>query len=1086
MSDAATLRVCGWHRAAVTTALGTKRAAWREALHPRDRLGRFIEVGGECTILGGGSGKVQGASSNGRITVDRNDGRRVTVDSGYVTMTKHADGRPYSNADAPAEGSLGALHQGAAAPDPLKPDHLTAGQTDATPPSAPDLPGSEPAPGASPVGAFAYFATPDATSDAWLRNDEGDATVGYLRDNAADPASSVRYGDAQAWAKEADSRGMSETDVPTVDPATDTPDAPAQIPAQNAQAIAPEDKPKPGHGEVQPGRLGIVASDEQVNIVLHDGLPKGPEGRAAAKAAVVDQLVSRMEHVPDEALLGAEESRTTYAPTTAWFDNPDGTWSPVNGMSPSIAATLIEQGKAKSGTDPVVRAQGRREAVNRMVAQWANTSNDADAHSLAMQDIARDLFGLEGTADWGAIHDPYSGVSSADIDAVREKHGQAYEAFLQAQYDATQERFAAAGITHVTVVRGHKVYAGALDEAPWLDEMNAAYDPAGGADIEVPLRPLSSFTTDPSIAVDFAARKGTSSDVAESLIFEGSVPVERIIATPRTGIGCLDESELVLLGGPGKWNVKRAEDYDPALAADTNTASYFDLPDPAQDTPDPGATGGGDPMRYDGNQDAPLGLDEITQAADLHPSFIENARDYAAAVAAEYMSPTNAARREALYRLKDKFEVAGLEMPADWAPQQVAAAGAGRSDRGAPSRPAALDTQTSSAEPVDVKAAAEQALSAFDEGPSQAGRFGGGLWDIANDGGPGTTAEKHLDAVLTVGQAVRQEADRRAREIAKHSGARPVEEIQADIDAATAAERPLNMEVQDFITTSKRDWLQQTHGMTFDEVKALEDKEQRRKILSEYLLHDVELTPDLAKKEARSKALYREYEALVSERKDSEQAHRKARAQAYKETLAQVRDMGPGEGNTRVGVHRNGEALTAEQQAAFTDAIRHAETWYPTDWVNASAAMHPVLMADGARGAHDARSGYMVLTNLGTDEGNSVAVHELGHRMEYLRPQIKAMEWAYLWRRAAIDNGDGTRTLPDAERLVDLPGSDFYRDDEITHKDQFVDPYTGRTYGGSPRDSYEILTTAIESLFGTGNYLDPDLEAWALGALAVL
>jgi hypothetical protein len=60
------------------------------------------------------------------------------------------------------------------------------------------------------------------------------------------------------------------------------------------------------------------------------------------------------------------------------------------------------------------------------------------------------------------------------------------------------------------------------------------------------MQPISSFATSFIIANEFAVTNGSTRG---GRIIQTDVPVERILATPLTGVGCLHERECVVLGG---------------------------------------------------------------------------------------------------------------------------------------------------------------------------------------------------------------------------------------------------------------------------------------------------------------------------------------------------------------------------------------------------------------------------------------------------------------------------------------------------------------------------------------------------------
>ena len=76
----------------------------------------------------------------------------------------------------------------------------------------------------------------------------------------------------------------------------------------------------------------------------------------------------------------------------------------------------------------------RLAAVSDLIATWAMSSNDTNPISLALQDCAKDLFGLQDTQNWGR----------ANENMLRQRNGKnrrVYNAFLEAQYMATQHMF---------------------------------------------------------------------------------------------------------------------------------------------------------------------------------------------------------------------------------------------------------------------------------------------------------------------------------------------------------------------------------------------------------------------------------------------------------------------------------------------------------------------------------------------------------------------------------------------------------------------------------------------------------------------
>ena len=175
----------------------------------------------------------------------------------------------------------------------------------------------------------------------------------------------------------------------------------------------------------------------------------------------------------------------------------------------------------------------REEVVSNLVHQWAQTSNDDHPISQAIQEVAKELFDIKDSADWDAFEKVNGRAESVArrVKELKEKEGDILKAFVQAQYRLTQEWFEERGIKKITVYRGIK---------------NARTTVPGSG--EAKLRPLSSWSTNLSTAHDFT--RGNAGDpLAKSMLLRREVDVEEIFSTPLTGVGCIEEYEVVLLGG---------------------------------------------------------------------------------------------------------------------------------------------------------------------------------------------------------------------------------------------------------------------------------------------------------------------------------------------------------------------------------------------------------------------------------------------------------------------------------------------------------------------------------------------------------
>ncbi len=595
------------------------------------------------------------------------------------------------------------------------------------------IPSAVAAPDATPVGTFAYF--DDGTSSAWFDYDDGTEGVGFLRTNRDDPSTTLRIDDPNVWSEEVDRRGLPEQPVPDVDTA--------------APETVGDEPPAAASWDITTGPDDRAASPDQLQTFLRGGLSEfGSYGQehsggfdqarhtasTEARREVVADIGRRLQYLDDRTLLGEDEAGKVQRLTSGTHvlaRMPRRNFAgEVMADSWSYREVPTEQWNALTAIPDEVevvdpdgyREQARAAAVGNMVESWARSSNDANAMSLALQSTAADLFGVEDGMQWPLLDPSYEWFDAGladEVETMRNERGEAMEAFLAAQYDATQERFAAAGITHVTVYRGHGVTRSDLGRGGWLDDTFTDYTP-DGVDIAVPMRPASSFTADADIALAFSGQRDPTR--VENLVLSATVPVERILGTSRSGWGSQQEAEIVVLGGTDTWRVQRAADFDPAgMPGSPPAPGQAATPtEPEEDVINPATVpvsmltdhdelqtavaaagddlerraalmrraetlgmswtipaswrddaSGGDPKTYD-----PLGTDTLTEedydAAAARPvDSLSTAKDYAAAVMAEWMAAPSDAdqeRRRALYERQDEFTVVGMQrLPEDWA-----------------------------------------------------------------------------------------------------------------------------------------------------------------------------------------------------------------------------------------------------------------------------------------------------------------------------------------------------------------------------------------------------------------------------------
>jgi hypothetical protein len=174
---------------------------------------------------------------------------------------------------------------------------------------------------------------------------------------------------------------------------------------------------------------------------------------------------------------------------------------------------------------------------------------------LAMQPVAKEVFGLQGTSN------PIQELSSAtkkEIADYTKFSKPALEAFLKASYKSTQKFFKDRGIETLVVYRGI------------INSSDNSYltDPA---EINVDVRPMSSWTVDPEIAKAYAPPGG--------ILLRAEIPISQVLSTAFSGgMGTYVEREVVLLGSPEKIMGVVGSEYKKLLPGVQNTAKDTDMP----------------------------------------------------------------------------------------------------------------------------------------------------------------------------------------------------------------------------------------------------------------------------------------------------------------------------------------------------------------------------------------------------------------------------------------------------------------------------------------------------------------------------
>jgi hypothetical protein len=224
----------------------------------------------------------------------------------------------------------------------------------------------------------------------------------------------------------------------------------------------------------------------------------------------------------------------------------------INGSSPF-------QGWALQGT-PEAEQMVRQAATSNLIQQWSFTSNDTSATALAMQDIAAQKFGIENHADWNVDTSGLTSEAVSTMNAYREtlvnEKAEVLGSFLQAQYDSTQDYLSSKNIDSLVLYRG----------------MKDLETPVESGEQWVQTRPMTSWSTSEQSAAMFSDVDPTlgSDESLNSVMVKATVPADRILSLPMTGFGCLNEQEVVVLGGYDNANVVNGKDYVDRKDANSN------------------------------------------------------------------------------------------------------------------------------------------------------------------------------------------------------------------------------------------------------------------------------------------------------------------------------------------------------------------------------------------------------------------------------------------------------------------------------------------------------------------------------------
>lgn len=243
----------------------------------------------------------------------------------------------------------------------------------------------------------------------------------------------------------------------------------------------------------------------------------------------------------------------------------------------------------------------KEQIVAELIHTWAISANDENPVSLALQHVARGMFSLDEAVGWQinpsqatlksqsyalslSAPGPLRALAEEDIISNESKKYDSapeltpsqlkvLQEFISSMHQSTQEYYKSKGITHVPVYRGSTMTAeqSGYDSRRIMNTPEINEPTVFEASIES--RPLSSWCTDRNVAIEFS-RLSMDSDKLSHIYFT-YIPIEEILANPFTGVGCLTESEIVVLGKKRKAIV--AQVHEPGDSPSAIAAKLADI-----------------------------------------------------------------------------------------------------------------------------------------------------------------------------------------------------------------------------------------------------------------------------------------------------------------------------------------------------------------------------------------------------------------------------------------------------------------------------------------------------------------------------
>jgi len=235
---------------------------------------------------------------------------------------------------------------------------------------------------------------------------------------------------------------------------------------------------------------------------------------------------------------------------------------------------IVEELAIISGVD--------KSTINDVIKQWSISSNDTDIRSLSLQQAAAEELDAK-LSDWqkGKLDEIQREIDTRFERRHSELRGLTRAEFVKSQMISTFSPVASRGDERAVLKAMYKNTQYELEKAGYKpgdtiplfrgitqDEPVTSF--SSGDTVKYKGNAMESWTVGEDVAMDFASNEGTYD--LNGMIVSMNVPIENIVGTARTGFGCMNEGEFVILGNiPGSLayiaelitpDIVEDEDYD--------------------------------------------------------------------------------------------------------------------------------------------------------------------------------------------------------------------------------------------------------------------------------------------------------------------------------------------------------------------------------------------------------------------------------------------------------------------------------------------------------------------------------------------